>query len=228
VIRLATGLAVAVFAFNSTSCKRASEESDAVEYLGGISVVQTVLKAQRIEAQRVRPNSPDGHSVSEQGKSFDLDSDLVTKTKAVLGTRQTYGGPSLCVFEPGIKLVFHTSNDAPVTFLLCLKCADILVEREEGKKIGFASFAPAMAEVEALAKQIFPNDDAIKDIIKNRETENRYWADKEAHWRDSMPTSIRPLWNDVLRAIRFMRTQSDLMQPWQKKFRMKRSAFSHF
>jgi hypothetical protein len=159
-----------------------------------------VRNAQRIEAQRVRPDSSDARRISEEGKSFDLDADLLAKTKAILGTRQTYGAPSLCVFEPRIKLVFHTANEIPVTFLLCLKCADIRVERGEGKQIGFASFSPAMAEVEALAKQMFPNDDAINYIIKNRETENRSWAEKEAHWRDRMPESIRPLWNDVLRS----------------------------
>jgi hypothetical protein len=221
-------LAAVIVGFCSASCKRASEESDAVEYLGGISVIQVVRNAWRIEGQRVRPDSSDARRISEQGKSFDLDADLLTKTKALLGTRETYGAPSLCVFEPGIKLVFHTANDIPVTFLLCLKCADIRVEREEGKEIGFASFAPALAEVEALAKQMFPNDDAINDIINTRETKNQYWAEKEGHWRDSMPGSIRPLWNDVLRSNPSYPDTKRLDAALAKEFRMSPSAFSRF
>jgi hypothetical protein len=101
-------------------------------------------------------------------------------------------GSSSCIFEPGLRLVFHRAKGPPVELLLCLKCADASVSRD-GREIGFASFARGREKVIAMARTIFPTDKGIAKFIEERDIDRKRSAAAEARWRAGMPEPLRPL-----------------------------------
>ncbi len=140
-----------------------------------------------------------GRKFDEIGRRIELPPDQVAAVRKLLGDRQTYfDGGSLCIFEPGIKLIVRRGTEAPFEWSLCLKCADIEVERD-GKPIGFASFLNGRTKAVALATFLFPDDKDLTSFIAEEEASAKKYASDAEKWLAAMPKPLRPFWNQEMR-----------------------------
>lgn len=128
--------------------------------------------------------------ITDKGKLFDLQASQVSKLKALLGNRQTYfDGRSMCLFDPGVRFVFHHPQHGDLDFLLCLKCSEMSVRRE-GKELAFVAFLPARSAIADLMIEIFPDHQDIVEMIKREREAASKRNVAEARWLAATPKSL--------------------------------------
>ena len=155
-------------------------DADLAKRLGGANVIQAIREARDVEAVRVRVDKADPKNkgwfqwrVEPTGKPSPVTTDLANRVRTLMTDRTTYLDASdACIFNPGIKLVFHQPDHADITLLLCLHCADVCVIRND-KPIGYASFELGRAKVLDLASALFPADKDIRELIEQREAQQK-------------------------------------------------------
>lgn len=173
-------------------------QKDFEKVFGGKDVIDMIRNAKRVEAVRVEYDHSKPPKLIQNGAPFDVpdkDADLV---KSLLTDRNSYlDGGDLCIFDPGVKLIFHDADGGDVTLLICLHCGDVAVIRDD-KQVGFANFYFAHEKMLALAADIFPKDKDIRALIDERAARIKEDEKNTARWLSGMPESVKPLWDKAM------------------------------
>lgn len=181
----------------STSKKMVVEAKPAPpnEQLSMDELLRFIRESDRVQGVRVKAWDTDlwgrvHNIVTDKGKLFVLQESQSSKLKALLGNQNTYfDGRSMCLFDPGARFIFHHPQHGNLDCLLCLKCSEMSVRREN-KELAFVAFLPARSAVVDLMIEIFSDHQDLVDMIKGeQESANKRNID-EARWQAATPKSL--------------------------------------
>ena|ERR1700677_1536063 len=181
-------------------------ESDFIKGFGGPQVIQMIRSSRRVEAVLVKVDNSDpkkawgDRKLIELGKPFEIDEKIAGRAGVVLTDYQTFKSYehsfSMCIFDPGVKIIFHASDGGNVTLLICLRCDQLSISKN-GKEAGFLGFDQNDTAVLEVAADIFPKDKNIKDMLarsrKNARERSRAEEKSTRRWIAAAPKPLRPV-----------------------------------
>ena len=167
--RIICALMVVVFA--NVACGKDQPEKTAADVLGGQEVIETILKADKVEAYRLKDQFFK-EKLSEYEASagpIKLDAKQAQSLSQTVAAYDSYERETPKGCEPvfGVRTTF-SRGDQQVDVVYCFEC-QILAVYHQGKRVGGGQFDPAQRKLEALAKQMFPKDEAIQGLGKKRD-----------------------------------------------------------
>ncbi len=146
------------------------------DLFGGEANVAPVLKPAKVEAFRVASAriQPAGDAVATKkigdwpitSGPITVDAKTAAELTAVFSNPATYDWDSAkgCEFDPGVAFRF-TDESGSTDVLLCFSCDEMAVVRG-GKRIGGEDTDSARQKLVAIAKRLFPQDEAIQALDK--------------------------------------------------------------
>lgn len=166
------------------------------EQLNMEELLKVIRESDRVQGVRVKsPWDTDfwgriRSKITDKGKLLELHDSQANKLKALLGNQHTYfDGRSMCLFDPGVRFVFHHPQHGDLDFLLCLKCSEMSVRRE-GKELAFVAFLPARSAVIDLMIEIFPDHQDLVEMIKREQESSNKRRMEETRWQAATPKSL--------------------------------------
>ena len=152
--------------FSSCSLKTHSDVEESI--FGGPDARDVVETATQVVAHRIDPTDINyGRPAADYpqvGDPVPLDATQREAIQRLLLSPDSYGWDYAkgCLPTPGVRLVF-TAPGGEAQVLLCYECLILAVDHG-GKIVGGEDFDPIESELVALAKALFPDDEAIQDL----------------------------------------------------------------
>jgi len=139
--------------------------------LGGPEVLDVVKNAQTVTAQRIDSElaeSPeqavDHPKIIILGEPFPVSKEETAALKHVFTQGSTYLSPSkTCEFRANVRYAFLAPPDRKVEMVLCFGCGELEVW-QKGKFVSFGPFDGGYAEILAITKRIFPEDEFLAEF----------------------------------------------------------------
>ena len=160
---------IAVFAVSVTACS--GPDWRVVKLYGGRGSIELIQKPTAVEAFRLAPDGlPKGSETPRFGR-FEITSDPVAVSAedakildTILTSPDTYDWHRAkgCIFTPGVGLRFARETSY-LDIALCFACDELQIYRE-GRVVGMEDFDDARPQLLAIAKRLFPADEAISAL----------------------------------------------------------------
>ena len=136
--------------------------------LGGPEVLDIVKNAQTVTAQRIDSElaeSPekavDHPKILILGQPFAVSKEEAAELKHVFSQSSTFLSPSkTCAFRANVRYGFEAPPDRKVEMILCFGCCELEVWQKD-KFVSFGPFDGGYAEILAITKRLFPQDDFL-------------------------------------------------------------------
>jgi len=149
-------------------------DSRVVKLFGGEATIAALQTATTVEALRIDPKKYDEDKLTDGTKGIagyaitdrpvKLSPEQIKSLAAILANPGTYSFDSSkgCKFDPGIALR-TLAGQQEVVVLLCFSCDELAIF-VQGKRVGSEDTDNARGKLLALARQLFPQDEAIQAL----------------------------------------------------------------
>lgn len=152
--------------FLTTALALKKDDKSAADVLGGNEVVDTILKADKVEVYRLKDQFFKEKLAEYEASAgpTELDPKLAKPLAETLVAYDSYEREIAKACEPifGVRATF-IRGAVKTDVLFCFQC-QILTVYHQGKRVGGGEFDPVKGKLEKLVKQIFPKDAAIQKL----------------------------------------------------------------
>ncbi len=164
-------VAVVALTLTTTACRGDRPDWRIVQLYGGGGSLQAISSPDSVSAFRIEPDATPVRAGEERVGLHLVTSDKHAVSSAdaialatILQDPDTYDWHRAkgCEFRPGVGLRF-TRGASRVDIALCFEC-DMLTIHRHGKRIGVEDFDDARADLVAIAKRTFPDDEQIQAL----------------------------------------------------------------